>query len=104
MMYFGQEWYKGRRFPPSADALAARPLWIKYVVRSDVNARPQWLRFVPNGTGLDFFGPYDGTDRPEASARFSSPAAAQSWADRWSDVPGVWRVVARVAAPSRRIP
>lgn len=74
---------------------------MNYVVRSDVNARPSWLRPEPNITGLDYFGPYDCTDRAEAAARFTNPEAAQSWADRWSDFPGVWRAVARVKAPSR---
>jgi hypothetical protein len=74
---------------------------MSYVVRSDVGAKPCWLRHSPGIMGLDYFGPYTCTPRPESAARFKSVGAAQSWADRWSDIPGVWRVVARVKAPSR---
>lgn len=86
------------------DALEARPVRVRWVVRSDVNAAPAWLRYIPNGAGLDYFGHYNTTEDRQRAACFPDRTAAQSWADRWSDFPGVWRPVARVGAPSRRVP
>lgn len=60
-----------------------------FVVRSNVGNKPEWLKLNVMG---DVRGRYDTTDDERIAWRFADFDDAQSVADGWSDVPGVWRV------------
>lgn len=81
----------GERLPPTT--------W--FVVRTDVGGRPHWLTNLPKLGAYDYWR-HVPTDKCELASWFSDPEDAKEVAEQWSDVPGVWRVVA--VAPSREVP
>lgn len=67
----------------------------RFVVRSDVGVQRVWLGRATNSRNLlHAFAP---DERRNFAHEFTCPLKAQHVADRWSDVPGVWRVVVRPA-------
>lgn len=60
-----------------------------FVVRSDVNNRPSWIKLNVLAHHMQ---KYDVTEEQRIAHLFSDYDEAQAVADNWSDVPGVWRV------------
>lgn len=73
-----------------------------FVVRTDINVRPAWLSCNSAHRNVSVRAARGATERRHRAKRWTDPAEAQRAADDWSDVPGVWRVVA--VAPSRPLP
>ena len=71
-----------------------------YSVRTDVGGFPSWLANLHRPGAYDYWH-HVPTDKCELASLFSDPEDAKEVADQWSDVPGVWRVVA--VAPSREV-
>jgi hypothetical protein len=60
-----------------------------FVVRSDVNNRPAWIKLNVLAHHMQ---KYDVTEERRIAHLFADFDDAQGVADNWSDVPGVWRV------------
>lgn len=60
-----------------------------FVVRGDVNNRPAWIKL---NVMAHYMQKYDVTEDQRIAHQFLDYDEAQSVADAWSDVPGVWRV------------
>jgi len=69
-----------------------------FVIRSDVGNKPAWLK--SKRSAEDDYWRHEPTENPREACAYWWFEDAQSYADQWSDFPGVWRVVAR--APENR--
>jgi len=63
----------------------------KYLVRSDIGIKPQWLREARSDDFAPHYGFCDTSERKEAHV-FEDLENAEHAASMWSDVPGVWYV------------